>query len=113
MSGDITNEILEKHMKKWALKANALAVVVAVFTAASIGYGFYYNTKSDLRQNKSDITEIKDDVDEIKKTVTDNVVYKGTSTVEMKSMKESIDRIENNQDKMMEMMTTYFAKRSD
>jgi len=94
---DITNAILEKHLKKWSLKANFVAVMVAVLTAASIGYGFYYKTNSQLDQNKSDIGEIKEDVDQINDKITNSTVFQYVSAVEMKNFDDRLEKVEAGQ----------------
>ena len=94
---DITNAILEKHLKKWSLKANFVAVMVAVLTAASIGYGFYYKTNSKLDQNKSDIGEIKEDVDQINDKITNSTVIQNVSEDEMNNFDDRVANVEAGQ----------------
>lgn len=109
----MTNETLEKHLKRWGLRSNIIAVVVALFTAMSIGYGFYYNTNAQLDQNSGDIQEIKMDVDEIKESVIDDKVFQGTSKLEIDYMKNQMSRIEEKQDLMMKLMGEYFVEHQD
>lgn len=111
--GDITNDQLERHLKRWSIKANVIAVVSAIIMALSFGYGFYYNTNAQLQQNTSDIKEIKVDVEEINDKVTDNSVFKGSSQAELNALKDQVKRIEDKQDKMLDMMAEYFARRDN
>jgi uncharacterized protein HemX len=111
---EITNSELEKHIKNWNLRASAVAVLGAILTAASIGYGFYYNTKSQLKQNTENIKEIKTDVEEINDKITNTTVFQNVSEVEMnhfqdrlQNLEQSQDRMENKVDKVLEILANH------
>lgn len=108
---DITNETLEKHMKRWQLKANVIAVISALLMAATFGYGFYYQTNSQLDQNTEAIDAISEDVEEINEKITNSTVFQNVNKVEMENYNKRLDRLENNQkrtedkiDKVLEIL---------
>ncbi len=111
MSTDITNEALERHLKRWSIKANVIAVFSAILMAVSFGYGFYYKTNAQLDQNTDAIDKIQEDVDQINDKLTNSTVNQNVSEVEMVYIKERIDKIETNQkrtedkiDKVLEIL---------
>jgi len=87
--------ILEKHLKKATIYTNFISGIVAVVVASSVGYSFYYNTKSTLDQHSSDIKEVKSDVNEIKSEIQEVDVFKGVSEVEVKTLSDKINQIES------------------
>jgi len=95
---------LEKHIKKATLWTNLISGIVAVIVAMSVGFGFYYNTQSTLTQHTEDIQEVKKDVGEIKSHIQEVDVFKGVSEVEVKTLSEKINAIENNVSKMDEKL---------
>jgi peptidoglycan hydrolase CwlO-like protein len=70
----------------------------------SVGYGFYYNTKSTLQQHTSDIQEVKEDVTEIKNDIQEVDVFKGVSEYEVKSLEEKITKLEQDVSNMDEKL---------
>jgi len=60
-------QILEKHLKKSSLISNTVSLVIALVTALSVGYGFYYNTKATLSKHGEEIQEVKKDVRDVNK----------------------------------------------
>lgn len=91
---------LEKHLKKATLLTNFISGIVAVIVALSVGYSFYYNTKSTLDEHTEDIKEVKNDVREIKSDIQAVDVFKGVSQVEVQSLSDKINTIESNVTKM-------------
>ena len=96
--------VLEKHLKKATIYTNFISGIVAVVVASSVGYSFYYNTKSTLDQHTDDIKEVKKDVNEIKSDIQAVDVFKGVSEVEVKTLSDKINTIENNVSKMDEKL---------
>lgn len=96
--------ILEKHLKRANFISNAVSVVVALFTALSVGFGFYYNTKSTLNVHTSDIKEIKVEVEQVKTKVNESAVYQGVSSAEIKSLQEKVNSIDAKVDKVDEKL---------
>lgn len=95
---------LEKHLKKATVWANTLSVIFALVASLSVGYGFYYNTKSTLQQHTSDIQEVKEDVTEIKNDIQEVDVFKGVSEYEVKSLEEKITKLEQDVSNMDEKL---------
>jgi uncharacterized protein HemX len=89
-------QLLEKHIKKTTLTSNFLSMFIALATALSVGYGFYYNTKITLENHTSDIQEVELEVKKIQTNMQEVEVYKGVSEVEVKELKENVNKIENN-----------------
>lgn len=87
---------LEKHIKKTTLTSNFLSMFIALATALSVGYGFYYNTKMTLENHTNDIQEVQQEVKKIETNMQEVEVYKGVSEVEVKELKENVNKIENN-----------------
>lgn len=79
---------------------NFVSGLVAVACALSVGYGFYYKTQSTLDSHTEDIREVKKDVNTIKKDIQEVDVYKGVSTVEIKTLDEKIGKLEKDMSKM-------------
>lgn len=95
---------LEKHIKKATIVTNLISGIVAVIVALSVGFSFYYNTKSTLNQHTEDIQEVKKDVREIKSDIQEVDVFKGVSEVEVKTLSDKINTIESNVSKMDEKL---------
>jgi peptidoglycan hydrolase CwlO-like protein len=95
---------LEKHIKKATLFTNFVSGIVAVIIAISVGFGFYYNTKSTLDQHSEDIQEVKKDVREIKSDIQEVDVFKGVSEIEVKTLDDKINGIEENVSKIDEKL---------
>lgn len=95
---------LEKHLKKATIWANSLSVIFALAASLSVGYGFYYNTKSTLQQHSNEIQEVKVEVEEIQNDIQEVDVFKGVSEFEVKALEEKITKIEDNVSKMDEKL---------
>jgi len=95
---------LEKHLKKATVWANTLSVIFALVASLSVGYGFYYNTKTTLEQHNGDIQEVKKDVTEIKNDIQEVDVFKGVSEYEVKSLEEKITNLEHDMSNMDEKL---------
>lgn len=83
---------LEEHLKRWSLLANVISVVSALFVAMGVGYGFYYSTKSTLKQNTEDISHVKETMETLEIHLNDIDVFKGVSTVEVKALESKVDK---------------------
>jgi peptidoglycan hydrolase CwlO-like protein len=91
---------LEKHLKKATLITNFISGIVAVACALSVGYGFYYQTRTTLDKHTSDIQEVKKDVSTIKTDIQEVDIYKGVSKVEINVLDKRIQKLENDMSKM-------------
>ena len=95
---------LEKHLKKATVWANTLSVLFALIASLSVGYGFYYNTKSTLQEHTNDIKEVKEDVTQIKNDIQEVDVFKGVSEFEVKTLEEKITKLEQDVSNMDEKL---------
>lgn len=98
---EVSAELLEKHLRKTSIVSNVISITIALFTALSVGYGFYYNTRATLENHTSDITEIKGNVKEIQLKVTEIDIYKGVSAVEIVALQEKVDKMDDKLDKIL------------
>ena len=90
MINDIS--LLEKHLKKTAVVSNVLSIMVALVVAMSVGYGFYYNTKSTLESHSEDIQEVRTTVESVEDHLNDIDVFQGMSKTEMKSIEDKVEK---------------------
>ena len=97
---DVDQILLEKHLRKTTITANVISILVALFVAMGVGYGFYYNTKSTLQTHTTDIKEIKQDVNEVHSQFHDLNIFKGVSTVEVETLEGKVDQLETKMEKM-------------
>jgi uncharacterized protein HemX len=95
-------QILEKHLKKSSLISNTVSLVIALITALSVGYGFYYNTKSTLAKHGEEIQEVKKDVRDVNQKINDTDVFKGVSEERFKEMDEKITKMDEKLDKLLQ-----------
>jgi len=102
----MTTEVLEKHLKKTTIVSNVVSLVIALLTATSIAYGFYFNTNSTLEMHSRDIKDIKQDIGVIKQDMTNTAVFKGMTEAEQKAIQDRVTRIEDKQDKILEVLGT-------
>lgn len=92
---------LERHIKKTTLLSNSVSLLIALFTALTIGYGFYYSTKSTLEQHTVEIRDVKDQVIKIDGKMNEVNVYKGISETEIKELKQKVDKMDVKLDRIL------------
>lgn len=92
-------------LSKITINANFWKMLGAVATIAMVSYAFYYDTNSTLKNNTMSIEAIEYDVNEMKDVVNDNSIFKGITTNELKRIQSNLKRVEDKQDKMIEMLT--------
>ena len=97
---------LERHIKKSSLIGNVISLGTALIVALGVCYGFYYSTTAKLNMHTSDIIEIKNDVSSIKNDIANIAVFKGMSEVERINLQDRVSRIENKQDKILDVLNT-------
>lgn len=95
------HQTLEKHLKKSSLVSNTVSLVIALITALSVGYGFYYNTKSTLEQHGNDINEVKEEVNIVNKKINDTDIFKGVSEEKFKEMEDKITKMDEKLDRLL------------
>lgn len=95
---------LEKHLKKSTITSNLVSVVIALLTALTVGYGFYYNTNSTLNNHTNQINEVRTDVQDLKEAVTNSAVFQGSSSEQMKSMELQVNDVKASQIRIEEKL---------
>jgi septal ring factor EnvC (AmiA/AmiB activator) len=98
------NIILEKHLKKTTIITNIFSMLVAGITTMAVVNGFYYNTKSTLREHSEQITEVQKDVKVIKENIKDAQIFQGVSNAELTAMKEKVTALDEKVDRMDEKL---------
>ncbi len=106
MTTQETSSLLEKHLKKTTITSNVISSFIAIVIALSICYGFYFNTTATLSAHTTDIRQVKEDVVDIKNKLSDNTSFQGVTQAQQNDMKARIQRIEDKQDKLLELMIT-------
>ena len=92
---------LEKHIKRTTLMSNSISLLIALCTALTVGYGFYYSTKNTLEEHTKDIKEVKQQVDKIDGKMNEVDVYKGVSESEIKELKQKVDKMDEKLDRIL------------
>ena len=100
MNNTMDHKTLESHLRRTTIVSNVLSIVMALVVAMSVGYGFYYNTTSTLKEHSSDIKEIKIDVSEMSENINEMDVFKGVSSIEIESVNSKVDKLEKSVEKM-------------
>lgn len=97
------HEILEKHLKKSSLVSNTVSLFIALITALSVGYGFYYNTKSTLAQHGKEIQEVKEEVTSVNAKINETAVFKGVSEERFKEVDDKITKMDEKLDRLLQI----------
>jgi hypothetical protein len=93
----IDNATLERHLKKTTIISNVLGILVALVTALSVGYSFYYRTAYTQQLHSQGIEQLKSDVKEIKIQLDNTALTSGVSNAEIDNLKERMSKIESGQ----------------
>ena len=88
---------LESHIKKTTIASTIVTVVIALITALSVGFGFYYRTNSTLDDHTVQIQEVKVEVKEIKEAVNSSAIYQGASSEQIKNLEKEMTEVKNSQ----------------
>jgi len=102
---EVTAEVLEKSIRKTTFTSNIISIVIALVTTLSVGYGFYFNTKSTLDSHEKSIQNIESSVDKNTKQINEIQVYKGVSSSEMENLEKKVDKIDEKLDKLLLLQT--------
>ena len=89
--------VLEKHLKKATFTNNIVSVILALVTALSIGYGFYYKTNDTLETHTTQIQEVKEDVKGLTEAVNNSAIFQGATQEQMKSVQEQVTDVKKTQ----------------
>lgn len=98
---NIDTVTLEKHLKKSSLMSNSISLLIALLTALSVGYGFYYNTKSTLESHTEKIEDVEKNVHGIDEKINQIEVYKGVSQSEINELKSKVDKMDEKLDRIL------------
>ena len=98
---NIDTVTLEKHLKKTSLMSNSISLFIALVTALSVGYGFYYNTRSTLQVHTEKIENVEKDVHGIDEKINQIEVYKGVSQSEINELKSKVDKMDEKLDRIL------------
>lgn len=92
---------IENQMKRITFLSSIVSVIVALLTASSVGYGFYFKTTSNLEQNKSDIHEIKNQMKTLNEKMNEVAVYKGVSETQINELQMKVEKMDEKLDKII------------
>ena len=81
--------------------SNSISLFIALLTALSVGYGFYYNTKSTLESHTEKIENVERNVHGIDEKINQIEVYKGVSQSEINELKSKVDKMDEKLDKIL------------
>jgi hypothetical protein len=98
---DMESVEVEKALRKTSLMNTLMSLVVAILSTATIGFGFYYNTKATLSQHDSDIQEIKVEAQRTRLKINEIDVFKGVSITEIKNLENKVDKIDEKLDRIL------------
>lgn len=96
--------------KEPLFKASLKSIGLALVAVTPIVYGFYYDTNKTLDTNSKKIDKIESDLDAIKESVIDDEIFKGTSRIENKALREKVEDIDEKLDVMIKIMGDYMIE---
>lgn len=103
---------LEKHLKKSTITSNLVSVFIALITALSVGYGFYYNTNNTLNTHTTQIQDVKTDVESLKDAVNNSAIFQGATGEQIKSVEVQVNDVKNSQIRIEEKLDRLILKSS-
>lgn len=109
----MSEQVLDRQLKKTEIVSKLWNVVVAVIAAVACVYAFYYTTIDTLKIHSTDIKEIQQNVETLKAEKTNTEVFKGAFEEKFKAVDQRISnieasqiRMETKQDKILEILST-------
>lgn len=97
---------IEKKQKRLTIISNVISLVITCAVALGTIYGFVSDTSRTVEQHTEDIREIKLEVAKIHNDITNTAIFKGMTEVEQTNMKDRVKRIEEKQDKMIDLLNS-------
>ncbi len=91
----------ENSVKRITFLSSIVSVIVALITAGSVGYGFYFKTTSNLEQNKNDIQEINVQMRTLNEKMNEVAVYKGVSETQINELQSKVEKMDEKLDKII------------
>jgi hypothetical protein len=91
----------ENSVKRITFLSSIVSVIVALITAGSVGYGFYFKTTSNLEQNKNDIQEINTQMRTLNEKMNEVAVYKGVSETQINELQLKVEKMDEKLDKII------------
>lgn len=104
-------KIIDKAIKKTTLIGTSIGILAAVFAALGVCYGFYYNTTTKLENHDLKIDTIQKQINVLDEKHLDDEIFKGTYKVEIQSINDKVEKIDEKQDMMISMMAEYFLNK--
>ena len=101
---------LEKHLKKSTITSNLVSVIIALLTALSVGYGFYYNTNSTLDSHTLQIKDVKTDVESLKDAVNNSAIFQGATGEQIKAVEVQVNDVKASQIRIEEKLDRLILK---
>jgi septal ring factor EnvC (AmiA/AmiB activator) len=101
---------LERHLKKSTITSNLVSVAIALLTALSVGYGFYYNTNSTLDSHTMQIKEVKTDVESLKDAVNNSAIFQGATGEQIKAVEVQVNDVKASQIRIEEKLDRLILK---
>ncbi len=105
------NITIETQNKKTDFAGNMISLLIALITALSVGFGFYYNTNSHLTTHDTDIKKNSDDIIVINQKVNNSERFQATTQAEINSIQDKITRIEKTQDRIEDKLDRVLERR--
>ena len=96
--------VLEKHLRKTTITSNVISITVALITAISVGYGFYFKTTTTLREHSDQIIEVKTNINELKDAVNNSAIFQGATKEQMKAVQDQVIDVKNSQIRIEEKL---------
>jgi septation ring formation regulator EzrA len=106
----IDNITLEKHLKRFSIINNIISIVLALTTALSVGYGFYYSTTNTLSSHTQEIVDIKKNVESLTEAVNSSAIYQGSNKEQVKAIQEQVNDIKKSQDRIEDKLDRLILK---
>ncbi len=98
---EVRAEVLEKSIRKTTLTSNVISIFIAIIAALGVGFGFYFNTNSQLERHDNTIKVLEEEVEETQVLLNDIQVFRGVSSTEMKNLEKKVDKIDEKIDKLI------------
>jgi peptidoglycan hydrolase CwlO-like protein len=98
---NVEHQTLERHLKKSSLVSNTISLAIALVTAMSVGYGFYFKTNANLDAHTNDIEEVKTEVKQINTKINKNDVFIGVSSEKFKEIEQKVDKMDEKLDRIL------------
>jgi len=97
-------ETILKPKAKIPLLNSLLSIVLAVITAAGVGYGFYFNTNNKLDRHDQQIKTLETNVNKLQEAIQLNNTNLAVQSNELKNISLSITKLEQGQLQIIKLL---------